>query len=35
MLDKGAPLPQAFEHVGWGFAKYVIAVGAVCGLSAR
>ncbi|CAC5423867.1 SLC7A1 [Mytilus coruscus] len=28
-----APLPEVFHNVGWDVAKYVIAVGAVCGLS--
>lgn len=32
-LDNDAPLPQVFHNVGWDVAKYVIAVGAVCGLS--
>ena len=34
-LDPVAPLPVVFDHVGWSVAKYVIAVGAVCGLSTR
>ena len=34
-LDKDAPLPMVFHNVGWDVAKYVIAVGAVCGLSTR
>ena len=33
--DKNAPLPEAFADVGWVWAKYVIAVGAICGLSSR
>ncbi|XP_063410762.1 cationic amino acid transporter 2-like [Mytilus trossulus] len=32
-LDSDAPLPEVFHNVGWDVAKYVIAVGAVCGLS--
>jgi hypothetical protein len=32
-LDKDAPLPMVFQDVGWDVAKYIIAVGAVCGLS--
>ncbi|KAL5013712.1 hypothetical protein ScPMuIL_007982 [Solemya velum] len=32
-LDPNAPLPIVFDRVGWGVAKYVIAIGAVCGLS--
>jgi hypothetical protein len=34
-LDKDAPLPMVFQDIGWDVAKYIIAVGAVCGLSTR
>ena len=34
-LDVQAPLPEAFADVGWVYAKYVIAVGAISGLSSR
>ncbi|XP_067659172.1 high affinity cationic amino acid transporter 1-like isoform X1 [Haliotis asinina] len=33
LLDPNAPLPIVFDRLGWGVAKYVIAVGAICGLS--
>lgn len=33
-LDFGAALPKAFEHRGAHFAKYVIVVGALCGITA-
>ena len=33
--DPNAPLPEAFADVGWVYAKYIIAVGAICGLSSR
>ncbi|CAG2117432.1 unnamed protein product [Medioppia subpectinata] len=32
-ITKGAPLPYIFEHVGWTWAKWVVAIGALNGLS--
>ncbi|KAI5221900.1 Cationic Amino Acid Transporter 3 [Manis pentadactyla] len=32
-VDPSIPLPQAFLHVGWGPARYAVAVGTLCALS--
>ncbi|VCX15564.1 unnamed protein product, partial [Gulo gulo] len=32
-LQSGIPLPEAFLHIGWAPAGYVVAVGALCALS--
>ncbi|XP_072035577.1 cationic amino acid transporter 2-like [Amphiura filiformis] len=31
-LDEAAPLPVAFDSVGWWFATYIVTLGGICGL---
>ena len=35
LLDKNAPLPYAFGHVGMSWAAYPISIGAICALTGR
>lgn len=33
MIDENAPMPEAFRFVGWNWARYLVAIGAICSLS--
>lgn len=33
ILDQNAPMPQAFAYVHWNWARYIVAIGAICSLS--
>ncbi|KAL8571166.1 hypothetical protein ACOMHN_010627 [Nucella lapillus] len=35
LIDVNTPLPFVFQYVGWDLARYIIAIGAMCGLSTR
>jgi cationic amino acid transporter 2 len=35
MIDPNAPMPEAFRLVGWNWARYLVAIGAICSLSTR
>lgn len=35
MLNVGAPLPRAFDSIGWNWSLYPLAIGATCALSSR
>ena len=32
-IDDRAPMPEAFKAVGWEWARWVVAIGAICSLS--
>lgn len=33
LVDANAPMPEAFRYVGWNWARYIVAIGAICSLS--
>lgn len=35
LIDSNAPLPEAFRMVGWNWARWIVAIGAICSLSTR
>ena len=35
LQDAGAPIPHIFEYVGWGWAAWIVRIGALMGLTAR
>ena len=35
LQDAGAPIPYIFDYVGWGWAAWIVRVGALMGLTAR
>lgn len=35
LVNPNAPMPEAFRYVGWDWARYLVAVGAICSLSTR
>lgn len=35
MMNENSPLPEAFRMIGWSWAGYVVAVGAISSLSSR
>jgi cationic amino acid transporter 2 len=35
MINENAALPDAFKYIGWTWARYLVAIGAICSLSTR
>lgn len=35
LIDDSAPMPEAFRYIGSDWARYLVAVGAICSLSTR